>query len=135
MSAPELSHRVEDPPGTVRVDGELTTEDEARRYLEAHQAAERDVVALAQDYVGRAARFQAEADAKGYGRPPRPPVEWHATGMRASTVVEVAVVRAARPSRCERCRHRRVVYALTVVTAAIGNPDAPWRCAPCWGLR
>jgi hypothetical protein len=103
-----------------------------------------DAIDQAQAIVKRAAAFQQEADAAGYGRPQetpdRPPgrplvVAWHETGMRASTVVDVAVVRGAKPARCQRCRHRRVLFALTVVTAAIGNPEYPWRCAPCWGLR
>lgn len=62
-------------------------------------------------------------------------VEYSETGMRATFPVSAAVSRAVRPRRCEECRRRRVCFALTITYAALGNPEYPWRCAPCWGLR
>lgn len=62
-------------------------------------------------------------------------VTFGGAGMRASLRVEVAVVRSRGPRKCESCHRRRVLYALTFTEAVMGNPDHPWRCAPCWGLR
>lgn len=62
-------------------------------------------------------------------------VEYQPTGMRATLTVEAAVVRSAKPRLCSSCRRKRVLYALTFVDVALGNPDYPWRCAPCSGLR
>jgi hypothetical protein len=138
--APTLSHRVEDPPDTVRIDGVLLTEAEARRQMLATGWIEVTYpdIATVRDMVARAGSFQREADAAGYGRPQtsRAGVTFHPTGMRASLTVEVAVVAQREPRRrCEACGHRRVLYALTFTDALLGNPDHPWRCAPCWGLR
>ncbi len=87
--------------------------------------------------VDRARRFQAAADAAGYGRPtPAGTVtRLHATGLAASLTVEVAVVRSARPRRCDVCGLRRVLFALTFTDSAVYNPDLVWRCAPDAGLR
>ena len=62
-------------------------------------------------------------------------VVWGATGMRATVGLEVSVVRASTPYRCEECNRKRVLYALTLTFAMMGNPEHPFRCAPCWGLR
>lgn len=67
--------------------------------------------------------------------PPRGTVVWAGSGMRAQLVTDIAVVRSTKPSRCEQCHHRRVLFALTLTAALLGNPERPWRCAPCWGLR
>ena len=95
-----------------------------------------DGLAAAQEMARRAAAFQAEADAAGYGRPvSRLGASFHGVGMRATLTVEVAVVRSDRPRKCEQCGMRRIAFALTFTDALVGNPDHPWRCAPCWGLR
>jgi hypothetical protein len=60
---------------------------------------------------------------------------WSLTRMAGTITTEVAVVRATRPHRCEGCGKRRVVYALTLTREVLGNPEHPWKCAPCWGLR
>lgn len=62
-------------------------------------------------------------------------VQWVATGMRAVVTADVAVVRATTSRRCSSCGKRRVLFSMTVTEMAVGNPEAPWRCAPCWGLR
>lgn len=67
--------------------------------------------------------------------PSRSRITWASTGMRAQLVTDVAIVRSAKPGTCESCRRRRVLFALTLTAALLGNPERPWRCAPCWGLR
>jgi hypothetical protein len=67
--------------------------------------------------------------------PERFPIVWHPTGMSAGVQVEVAVVRATRSRSCEQCHRKRVLYALSLTQGLLGNPEHPWRCAPCWGLR
>jgi hypothetical protein len=62
-------------------------------------------------------------------------VRFLGTGMRAALTTEVAVVRGSHPRRCENCGRRRVVFALTFTTVPLGNPEHPWKCAPCWGMR
>jgi molybdenum cofactor biosynthesis enzyme MoaA len=62
-------------------------------------------------------------------------VRWHETGMRSSLSVEVAVVRSAKPRKCEACQRKRVLFAQTFTIGLLGNPEHPWRCAPCWRLR
>jgi hypothetical protein len=57
------------------------------------------------------------------------------TGMRASLLTDVAVVRAAHPRKCDGCQRKRVLFALTFTVGVLGNPVHPWKCAPCWGLR
>lgn len=55
--------------------------------------------------------------------------------MRASLLLDVAVVRAPSPRRCQECGKRRVVFGFGVTIEPIGNPPTEWKCAPCWGLR
>jgi hypothetical protein len=60
---------------------------------------------------------------------------YHRTGMAVTIPIEVAVVRSHRPRKCSACGHKRVLFALTFTTSALGNPEVVWRCAPDWGLR
>lgn len=96
-------------------------------------AAPTDTIAQLVDVepIGEVPRVSSEQ----YPTPARSRITWAGTGMRAQLVTDVAVVRSAKPGTCETCRHRRVLFALTLTAALLGNPERPWRCAPCWGLR
>jgi len=62
-------------------------------------------------------------------------IRYHPTGMTASLTVEVAVVRSPHSRKCSACGRKRVLFALTFTDRPVGNPESPWKCAPCWGLR
>ena len=96
----------------------------------------REVLDAAEELVGRARSAQDAVNELGAGPPgSRVPIVYHATGLTATLILEVAVVRSIRPRRCPVCKRKRVLYALTLTGAPVGNPDVQWRCAPDGGLR
>ena len=62
-------------------------------------------------------------------------LKWSETGMRASIVFDIAVVRAHGRRKCATCGKRRVCFAMSATSSPLGNPETPWRCSHCWGLR